>query len=318
VEFACAKIKFGGQIESDMKVPRTLKFACLFCAAMLQTATGGAQLATNVTITNLQGRVYRNITLDHTNKLGVIWTAADGSLGQFKYTDLAMDYWEKLNLSNSAQKYVEAAALQKEQQQERERQVRTAQEEAARQKAELNRSVQDLLSATNSEEQKIDAMQDNPTNMSPDEKSARDGLLKALLDISSSTSVGVNRNDYGTLLAKANSALAFAQTKLPVDRHGKFLLCAAKAIGYYSKANDDWSDYFKYDWQREQDETLMSASDFYDLRQGGLPVDASSYKKDTEGEGHLFDVPFKASLNLYWQAADIYIHKMQRDAVSLP
>jgi hypothetical protein len=62
----------------------------------------------------------------------------------------------------------------------------------------------------------------------------------------------------------------------------------------------------------------MSASDFYDLRQGGLPVDASSYKKDTEGEGRLFDVPFKASLNLYWQAADIYIHKMQRDAVSLP
>lgn len=309
-----------------MKAQQTLRFACLLGVAMLQASTGRAQLATNVTITNLQGRVYSNITLDHTNKLGVIWMAADGSIGQIKYTDLAIECWNKLNLPESVHEYVEAAALQ----QERERQAIIAQEEAARQQAELsriaqekvaqqqaelNRSMQDLLSATNSEEREIDAIEDNPANMSPDEKSARDSLLKALLDISSSTSIGVNRNDYGSLLAKANSALLFGKTKLSIERHRKYLLCAAKAIGYYSKANDEWSDYFKYDWEREKEETFMSVYDFYDLRQNGLAVDTSTYKKD---EGGHFYVPFKESLNLYWQAADIYVHKMQKDAALLP
>ena len=122
MEFSCTATGIAGQIESDMKAPQTLKIAFLLCAAMLQATTGGAQLATNVTVTNLQGRVFRDITLDHTNKLGVIWMGADGSMGQFKYTDLAMEFWNKLNLSNSAQKYIEATALQ----QEQERQAKIA------------------------------------------------------------------------------------------------------------------------------------------------------------------------------------------------
>jgi hypothetical protein len=293
-----------------------MKLALLLVVTLfLRTTTIRAQLATDVTLTNLQGKVYNNITIDHTNKLGVVWTGADGSMGQIKYNDLPMEYWVNLKLSDSAKKYDEAIALQQEQEQKARLAQAEATRQAAKQQAELNMMTQDMLTATNSKEMEIDAMVDNPTNMSPDEKSARDGLLKALLDISSSTSVGVNRNDYGTLLAKANSALSFARTKLAVERHGKFLLCAAKAVGYYSKANDEWSDYFKYDWEREQDRTYMSAGDFYDLRQNGLPVEASNYSKQSDG---VFSVPFKESLNLYWEAADIYIHKMQRDAASLP
>jgi hypothetical protein len=283
----------------------------IFCLAIMAYYTAPAQLATNLTITNLQGKVYRNITLDHTNTLGVVWVAADGSMGEFKYTDLAMEYWDRLNLSDSARNVQEAVALRHQQEQ----QARMAQEESARQQAELaarlNREVQDQLSATNSEEQKIDAIVDKHRDMSPDETAARDGLLKALLDISSSTAVGVNRNDYGELLAKATSALAFGKIKLPVERHQKYLLCAEKAIDYYSKANDEWSDYFKYDWERDQDETLMTVDDFYDLRQNGSPVDTSAFRKR---DGNIFYVPFHESLTLYWQAADIYVHKMQKDA----
>jgi hypothetical protein len=286
-------------------------YRSVLCLAIMAYYTATAQLATNLTITNLQGKVYRDITLDHTNTLGVVWVAADGSMGEFKYTDLAMEYWDKLNLSDSAKNVQQAAALRK----QREQQAKIAQEESARQQAELtaksNQEVQDQLSATNSEEQKIDAMVDKSTDFSPDETSARDGLLKALLDISSSTSVGVNRNDYGELLAKATSALAFGKIKLPLEHHQKFLLCAEKAIGYYSKANDEWSDYFKYDWERDQDETLMTVYEFYDLRQNGLPVDTSTFRKSV---GNIFYVPFHESLTLYWQAADIYVNKMQTEA----
>lgn len=279
--------------------------------AVMASCVASAQLATNVTITNLQGRVFRNITLDHANEMGVVWTTAGGNMGEIKFTDLPMDFWDKLSLSNSAQKYIAAIALR--QDQERQRQI--AREKAARQQMEVQRNLQEMLSATNSEEQKIDAMEDDSTNMSPDEKSARDGLLKALLGISSSTSVGVNRNDYGSLLAKTRAALEFARTKLPIEHHKKFLLCAEKAIGFYSKANDEWSDYFKYDWEREQDETYMSVADFYDLRENGVPVQASNF---TEKGNGVYVVPFKTALSLYWQAADIYVHKMQAEEASLP
>ena len=114
----------------------------LVVAGLLQAATGEAQLATGVTLTNLQGKVYNNITIDHTNKLGVIWKGADGGMGQIKYNELAMECWVKLNLSDIAKKYDEAIALQ----QEQEKKVRLAQAEAARQaakqQAELTASAQ--------------------------------------------------------------------------------------------------------------------------------------------------------------------------------
>ena len=110
----------------------------LVVAGLLQAATGEAQLATGVTLTNLQGQVYNNITIDHTNKLGVIWKGADGSMGQIKYNELAMECWVKLNLSDSAKKYDEAIALQQEQEQK----ARLTQAEAAKQQAELPASAQ--------------------------------------------------------------------------------------------------------------------------------------------------------------------------------
>lgn len=111
-------------------------------AALLQAATGEAQLATGVTLTNLQGKVYNNITIDHTNKLGVIWKGADGSMGQIKYNELAMEYWVKLNLSDSAQKYDEAIALQQEQEQKARLAQAEAARQAAKQQAELTASAQ--------------------------------------------------------------------------------------------------------------------------------------------------------------------------------
>jgi hypothetical protein len=277
-----------------------------------------AQLATNVTLTNLQGRVYRNITIDHTNALGVIWVAPDGTMGQFKFTDLPMEWWDRLNPTLAGQ-YREAVALK----QEQEREAKALQAEAARLQAEAakndaeaqagrEREVQDALSATNAEEEAVNAMAESPTNMTADEKSARDSILKAMLDISSATSVGVARNDYGNLLAKATSALEFGKTKLSTERHEKYLACANKALHFYSKANDDWADYFKYDWEQEKDETMMSASDFANLRRNGLLVDASKYTRTSEDRS-MFYVPFKESLDLYWQAADIYVRKMQSD-----
>ena len=288
-----------------MKIRLLTTLSALICFTAL------AQLATNVTVTNLQGRVYKDITLDHTNSLGIVWKAQDGSIGQIKYTDLAMEYWDKFNLSDNAKNAMESITRK----QEQERQARARLEEEARQQAELldkqNRDEQNLLSATNSEEKMVDALEAKPADMSPEEKTARDGILKALLDISSATSVGVSRNNYGDLLAKAASALAFGKTKLPTERHKKYLICAEKALGFYDKANDEWSDYFKNDWQREREEALMSSYDFYNLRRNGLMVDASSFRK---ADRHIYYVSFKKCLTLYWQAADIYVQKMQKDA----
>jgi hypothetical protein len=71
------------------------------CLILLTALSASAQLQTNfpVTLTNLSGRVYARITLDHTNKLGFIWQAADGSQGQIKYYDLSPATLAELKVS---------------------------------------------------------------------------------------------------------------------------------------------------------------------------------------------------------------------------
>jgi hypothetical protein len=162
------------------------------------------------------------------------------------------------------------------------------------------------------EEEKIDALKAKPFLMSSEEKAARDNILKDLLDISSATAIGVNRDRYGDLLTKALSTLTFEKTKLSTERHLKFLLCASKAIDYYAKANNQWSDYFKYDWMRERKEALMSQFDFDDFRENGLTVNASNYHKYEKDTGYFF-VPFNECLSMYWQVADIYVEKMKEE-----
>jgi hypothetical protein len=166
--------------------------------------------------------------------------------------------------------------------------------------------------APKTEEEQIDALKAKPLLMSSDEKTARDNILKALLDISSATAVGVNRNSYGDLLTKALSTLTFEKTKLSTQRHEKYLICAAKALDYYSEANKTWSDYFEYDWMRDQNEALMSQTDFDDLRQNGVTVDAIHFRQ-YENDKTIFYVPFNDCLSLYWKAADVYIEKMKDD-----
>lgn len=319
-----------------------MKIRLLTILAVLVYFTASAQLATNVTITNLQGKVYTNITLDHTNTLGVVWTAHNGSMGQIKFTDLSLETWQQLNIPEAVKnsivsvvngKLAEKAAAEakrreiEQQEKAAQEQERAAQEQQDRQRAELEKQAKaaqdekdrfqaeilaDVRSTTNSEEQKIDAMQAKPALMSLEEKTARDNILKSLLDISSATAVGVTRNDYGALLAKGVSTLAFEKTKLSTERHKKYLFCAEKAIGYYAKANEEWSDYFKYDWEQEKEQTYMSLSEFKELAKNGIKIDISAYRT-SENDKSLFYVPFKECLTLYWQAADIYVQKMHKD-----
>ncbi len=166
--------------------------------------------------------------------------------------------------------------------------------------------------APKTEEEQIDALKAKPLLMSSEEKNARDNILRALLDISSATAIGVTRDKYSDLLTKALSTLTFEKTKLSTERHRKFLLCAAKAIDYYASANDTWSDYFKYDWMRDQDEALMSQNTFNDFQQNGVVVDTSTYRQ-FEQDKTMFYVPFNQALDLYWKAADVYIEKMKDD-----
>jgi hypothetical protein len=163
------------------------------------------------------------------------------------------------------------------------------------------------------EEEKIDALKAKPFLMSSEEKAARDNILKVLLDISSATAIGVSRDRYGDLLAKALSTLTFEKTKLSTERHVKFLLCALKAIDYYAKANNQWSDYFKYHWMRERNETFMSQSDFDDFRENGLTVNAANYRQCEIKDKDLFYVPFNDCLSMYWHVADVYIEKMKEE-----
>jgi hypothetical protein len=294
--------------------------------AILVSFSASSQLATNVTVTNLQGEAFQNITIDPTNLLGVVWVAQDGGMGQFRWGDFPMEFWNTLSVSNSAQQYyadIKVAYKQVSEEQAREKQEAADMAENNRRKAaaraNIEQNILKELSVSNSEEQTVNAMASSPKDMTADEISARDGILKSLLDVSSSTSVGVSRNDYGNLLAKATSAVEFGKTKLSSGRYPKFLTCAEKALHFYTKANDKWSDYFQYDWQREKDQTLMFVSDFRELEENGVTVDVSNYKRaDTsdEWDAQLVDyyVPFKESLTLYWQAADIYVHKMQQDS----
>jgi hypothetical protein len=72
----------------------------IFLSLMIATGAS-AQLATNVTITNLSGRVYANVTLDRTNKLGIIWIKADGNTGILKFKDLPADVLAQYGISTS-------------------------------------------------------------------------------------------------------------------------------------------------------------------------------------------------------------------------
>ena len=162
------------------------------------------------------------------------------------------------------------------------------------------------------EEEQIDALEAKPVLMSSEEKTSRDNILKALLNVQSATALGVARDKFGDLLTTALSTLSFEKTKLSAERHEKFLECADKAIHYYTKANDEWSDYFKYDWMRDKNETFMYQYDFDDLRQNGVNVDATQYSHDAN-VNEAFVVPFDDCLSLYWKAADVYIEKMKDD-----
>lgn len=164
-----------------------------------------------------------------------------------------------------------------------------------------------------SEVKSIESVRTKPVPMTSDEKMARENILRALLDVASATQLGVTRANYSALVTKALSTLNFEKIKLSASRHVNYLDCADNAIHFYAKANDEWSDYFKYDWMREEKITLMGQFSFDELKSAGVKVNSASYPRDRNNSS-VFRVPFDDCLSLYWKAADIFIDKMKLDA----
>src|SRR5208283_3252528 len=119
----------------------------LILAVFLSISVRADVIATSVTFTNLQGRVYNGVTLDHTNSLGIIWTAQDGSMGQIKYTDLSLETWQQLNIAKAIKNSIVSVANEKlaekaaadAKRKELEQQEKAAQEQQDRQRAELEK-----------------------------------------------------------------------------------------------------------------------------------------------------------------------------------
>lgn len=128
----------------------------------------------------------------------------------------------------------------------------------------------------------------------------------------SAASLGVTYDRYGELLIKADSTLNFEKTKLPDPdyRHSQYLSYAKDAIRNYSKANEAWNSYLKYEWMREKKQALMHDWNFRDLRECGVNVDETTYPPALNIKG-AYLVPFNECLSLYWKAADIIIEKMK-------
>jgi hypothetical protein len=151
-----------------------------------------------------------------------------------------------------------------------------------------------------------------PFPMSAEEKASRENILKALLDISSATQLGVNYNNYGEILRKALSTIDFEKTKLSAERHERYLDCADNAMRFYKRANYEWADYFKYDFMRDENITLMTQGDFDELQQLGITVDLKGVEVQDQ-QFKTYRVPFDKCLGLFWKAAGIYINQMKED-----
>ena len=164
-----------------------------------------------------------------------------------------------------------------------------------------------------SEIKPIESVRIKPSPMTSDEKMARENILRALLDVASATQLGVTRANYSALVTKALSTLNFEKIKLSSARHANYLDCADNAIHFYARANDEWSDYFKYDWMREEKITLMMQFNFDELKRAGVNVSSTDYPRDPNAPT-AFRVPFDDCLSLYWKAADKFIDKMKTDS----
>lgn len=146
--------------------------------------------------------------------------------------------------------------------------------------------------------------------LSAEEKTSRENILKALLEVQSATAVGVTRDRYGELLIKADSTVNFEKTKLSYSRNSDFLANASDAIRWYSKANHEWDSYFKYDWMREKDQALMFPYTLEEISKLGVKIDTAQLSRDPDLKD-TYLVPFKACLSLYWEAADVFVEKLK-------
>ena len=70
------------------------KLIVIISFVLVCTVVGYAGLQTYfpVTVTNLSGKVYYDITLDHTDELGVIYFTTNKGVGLLKYTELTPDF----------------------------------------------------------------------------------------------------------------------------------------------------------------------------------------------------------------------------------
>ncbi len=71
--------------------------------ALLACLTFGlpAQIVTNLTATNLDGRVYTNLTITHADEIGFIWTQPDGTMGRLKFIDMKPEDLKALHVTDA-------------------------------------------------------------------------------------------------------------------------------------------------------------------------------------------------------------------------
>ena len=81
-------------------------------------------IATHVTVTNLAGRVYRNITLDYasSNSIAnyVVYTDTNLTWGIIKFTDCQLEIWNQFDLPRYAKETVAELIRQRDQEQQAE------------------------------------------------------------------------------------------------------------------------------------------------------------------------------------------------------
>lgn len=143
-------------------------------------------------------------------------------------------------------------------------------------------------------------------------KTAKENIIKALIDIQSATKIGVNNNRYGELLTNALSVYNFEKLKLKDEQN--FIFYVDKIIHFHQVANDKWSGEEKIRnlsigmiyLSRKELFTMQ-----YELKQVGIDIDVSEEAKK-EPAKMITDY----ALSLYWQITDKYLEKLKTELCS--
>ena len=157
----------------------------------------------------------------------------------------------------------------------------------------------------------IPVLPDKPFFITTEEKTARDNILKTLIDLNSATTVGVNYMTYGELVRKSLSTCEFELIKLDVERNKKFLVSVSKAFKCYEIVYDNWKDYFKYDHLRKSDsfstspELIISYGNRLGIQTNVL------FSGSTWQSSGLLKIDKDRFISVFWQAAGRHVEDLK-------